>query len=255
MGYGSGALQQLELLVSELPRNGALLELGAQDINADVSRETVISALHAIHEDNIPAAAIGGFEKPGPWHTGELFRGSSYRYRCIDLFPGEFTIIADLNTFRVADADRGTFHLITNHGTSEHVADQINCFRVMHDYAAAGAVMYHAVPFTGYFNHGLYNYHPLFFVFLAHANQYEIEQLALSNAHLPYTIPAGSFAGAEGWAKTVVQSGIVEAKLRKVVDAPFKLFTDYDQAEMGRMQIPEPWASVIRYRYDLRVRM
>jgi hypothetical protein len=89
---------------------------------------------------------------------------------------------------------------------------------------------------------------------MAHANQYEIEQLVLSNAHLPYTIPETSCAGAGDWSKTVMQSGIITAVLRKMVDAPFRLFTDYDQAEMGRMKISEPWASVIRDRYDLRIR-
>jgi hypothetical protein len=255
MAYGSGsALNQLVGLLSRIPRNGALLELGAQDINANVPQEAIVSTLHAIHGEQIPASTIARFDAPGPWRTGELFRGSSYRYQCIDLFPGDFTIVGDLNTLQVADADRASFNLIVNQGTSEHVADQINCFRVVHDYAAVGTIMLHAVPFAGYFNHGLYNYHPLFFVFMAHANEYAIEGLALSDTHFPHTIPETSFPGAKAWSATVMQSGIVTALLRKVNDAPFRLFTDYDQAQMGRMAISEPWASVIRDRYDLRVR-
>lgn len=228
--------------------------MGAQVINADVPREVILSALYAIHGESIPPDTLGKFDGPGPWPAGDLFRNSAYSYRCIDLFPGEFTIIADLNTFQVPALIRGSYHLITNHGTTEHVADQINCFRVIHDYAAVGAAMLHAVPFTGYFNHGLYNYHPLFFVFLAHANAYEIERLDLSGPHLPYTIPHAAFAGANAWSTTVTQSGLIVALLRKTSDAPFQLFTDFDQAAMGRMKIAEPWASLIRDRYDLRVR-
>jgi hypothetical protein len=255
VGYGFKALNELAALIPRVPRDGGILELGAQDINADVPRDVILSALHAIHGDNIPPSALSKFDGSGPWRAGDLFRDSSYRYRCIDLFQGEFTIIVDLNTFQVPEADQNSFHLITNQGTTEHVADQINCFRVIHDYAAVGATILNAVPFTGYFNHGLYNYHPLFFVFMAHANNYEIEHLELQEPHFPYTIPGTSCIGAHSWSSTVIQSGIVVAELRKMIDAPFKLFTDFDQAAMGRMKISEPWASVIRDRYDLRVRL
>jgi hypothetical protein len=254
MGYGAPGLEHLMSLLSRVPPDGALLELGAQNINADVPRDAISRALHAIHGCQIPSEALGKFDRPGPWWTADLFRGSRHRYRCIDLYPGDFTIVADLNTLRVPDVDKGQFHLITNQGTSEHVADQMNLFRAVHDYAAVGATMLHAVPFTGYYNHGLYSYHPLFFVFLAHANDYEIEYLGMSDAHFPFTIPENSCAGAAAWSKSVMQSGIVMAILRKAVDVPYRLFTDYDQAEMGRIKIAEPWASVIRERYDLRIR-
>jgi hypothetical protein len=254
MAYGAKALNDFTALIARLPHDGRVLEMGAQDINADVPRDVIISALHAVHSESIPADTLNKFERTGPWPAGDLFRNSRHSYGCIDLFPGEFTILADLNTFQVPAVIRGSYHLITNHGTTEHVADQINCFRVIHDYAAVGATMVHAVPFTGYFNHGLYNYHPLFFVFLAHANGYEIERLELWEPHFPYTIPQASFAGADAWSGSVTQSGIVEAQLRKTSEAPFQLFTDFDQAAMGRMKIAEPWASLIRDRYDLRVR-
>ena len=57
--------------------------------------------------------------------------------------------------------------------------------RVMHDFARAGAAMVHVVPFTGYFNHGLFNYHPIFFVLLAAANGYQIDYLGLSLPDFP----------------------------------------------------------------------
>jgi hypothetical protein len=254
VGYNTEALQHLLQLLRRVPRNGSLLELGAQHINATVPRDVLNSTLHTIHGAKIPLLTAGNFDLPGPWRVGELFRGSCYHYRCIDLYPGDFTIVADLNTFEVDDKDRGSFHLITNQGTSEHVADQINCFRVVHDYAAIGATMYHAVPFTGYYNHGLYNYHPLFFVFMAHANQYELEWLSLTEAHLPHTIPKASCIGADAWSMIPIHSGLVVVMLRKLFDAPFKIFTDFDQIEMGSLDIKEPWATMIRERYDLRVR-
>jgi hypothetical protein len=81
---------------------------------------------------------------------------------------------------------RCTFDLVTNIGTTEHVTDQINAFRVIHEFAKPGANFLHSVPFAGYFNHGLYNYHPIFFVFLASANEYEIVHLGLSDPGTTY---------------------------------------------------------------------
>jgi hypothetical protein len=253
MGYGRDALEFfVSSLLRRLPSDGALLELGAQDINADVPREAINFALRSIHgETEIPPRTLNAFDAKGPWRIGNLFRGSAYRYRCLDLFDGEFHIVADLNTLQVG-ADRGTFDLITNMGTTEHVADQINCFRAIHDYARVGGTMYHAVPFTGYLNHGLYAYQPLFFIFLAHANNYEIEHIGLSDPHLPYTIPKASYARAEEWSQTPIPSGIIVATLRKTSDMPFKLFTDFDQSALGAQKIAEPWATIIADR-SLRV--
>ena len=44
----------------------------------------------------------------------------------------------------------------------------------MHDVTQVGGLMYHAVPFYGYQNHGMYHYCPTFFLSLAHYNKYDI---------------------------------------------------------------------------------
>src|SRR6185312_4011949 len=71
-------------------------------------------------------------------------------------------------------AHRAAYSLVTNFGTSEHVFNQANLFRMMHDLARPGGIMIHGVPFMGYVDHGFFSYHPNFFTALARYNSYEI---------------------------------------------------------------------------------
>jgi hypothetical protein len=255
MGYGSPSfINLLGQFVEAMPPNGAILELGQQNIEPGVAFEAVTALAHKIHKSEDAARrAAACYDGISRCPMSELFRGSDYRYKCLDLYPGEFTIVADLNAYAVPPEHRGTFDLVTNVGTSEHVTDQVNTFRVIHDFARPGADFLHSVPFCGYFNHALYNYHPIFFIFLAAANAYEIVHLELSDPWLPYTVPEFEpLAGSQHWAGQVIFSGEIGCHLRKAHDKPFQLFTDFDRAAMG--QWPSPWVEMLRKRHDLRVR-
>lgn len=63
---------------------------------------------------------------------------------------------------------------MTNFGTTEHVANQLNAFKVIHDLTKVGGYMWHDVPFTGYVNHGLVNYTTKFFYSLCKSNRYQL---------------------------------------------------------------------------------
>jgi hypothetical protein len=73
----------------------------------------------------------------------------------------------------VPEAEIGKYDFVTNHGTSEHLLNQYNCFKVMHDFCRPGGMMLHAVPFTVHLEHGFFNYQPNFFSALARYNSYE----------------------------------------------------------------------------------
>ena len=257
MAYSKDTLDGLTTwLRKSRPSGASVLDLGDQDIAGDASREDIRNALINLHGTAERADAIMAvrFSRDPPWKVAELFRGSNHIYRCIDAFPGEFTTVADLNTFVVPPEERGTIDLVVNQGTTEHIADQMNAFRVMHDYAKVGGVCVHAVPFHGYFNHGLYNYHPIFFVFLAQANNYRLVNLSMSAPHLPYTIPYWDWMeGASHWTKHRIESGIIGCVLLKRSDAPFALFSDVDRTVVKRIEFEKPWAEMFRGRYDLRV--
>ncbi len=72
-----------------------------------------------------------------------------------------------------------TFDVVTNFGTSEHVFDQAQLFRSVHELTRPGGFMLHALPHQGGPDHGFYNYHPTFFHDLAAANGYRVLMLVL----------------------------------------------------------------------------
>ena len=72
------------------------------------------------------------------------------------------------------------FDILTNFGTSEHVYDQYECWKNIHNFIKTGGVFCHAVPATGYwYRHGsCYAWHDeSFFKGLATLNNYEILDL------------------------------------------------------------------------------
>lgn len=260
MGYGAATTDMLaEWLGTMVPPRGGILELGDQCMNIEPG-PTEIAALRRLvakasrdpsHVDDI----MGRHFVNGPRRIASAFEASDFCYRCLDVCDGPGIIKADLNEYHVPAEWRGQFDLVTNFGTTEHVLHQINCFRVMHDFAKVGARFIHHVPFAGYFNHGLFAYTPAFFVFLAHANNYTIEQLDVTAPHLPYSIPAiEGMPGSRAWQPIHQQSGLVVARLLKTMDRPFAVFSDYDANLVGHRPLGEPWRTMIAQRYDLRVR-
>jgi Methyltransferase domain len=95
-----------------------------------------------------------------------------FSYAAIDYNGHRNSTALDLNTDEVPRDLRGQFDLVINTGTTEHVANQGNAFRVIHDLSAVGGVMYHEVP-AGSWDHGLINYGPKFFQYLQEQNSYE----------------------------------------------------------------------------------
>jgi hypothetical protein len=95
-----------------------------------------------------------------------------FSYAAIDYNGLHNSKALDLNTDEVPSSLRGQFDLVINTGTTEHIANQGNAFRVIHDLSAVGGVMYHEVP-AGSWDHGLINYGPKFFLFLQKQNNYE----------------------------------------------------------------------------------
>jgi hypothetical protein len=90
-------------------------------------------------------------------------------YTCIDVNGEQGALRIDLNT-SVWTGE--LFDVVTNHGTSEHVFNQFNCFRFMHDLTKLGGLMVHVVPGQGYYRHGFFNYGGLVFEALEKANNY-----------------------------------------------------------------------------------
>lgn len=79
------------------------------------------------------------------------------------------------------------FDMVLNLGTAEHIFNVFQFFKTVHDLTAPGGLMVHGMPFTGWYDHGFYNFQPTFYWDLALQNRYTI--LALIYAQLsPFSL-------------------------------------------------------------------
>lgn len=148
-----------------------VIELGAQNVWCP-RRQIVRELFEAFSKPEPPADMLERFAN---WQGSgrELHLALGMNYTCVDLDPSFDSITLDLN-FDEAPADlRGKFDFVTNHGTSEHIMNQYNVFKMMHDLTRPGGYMLHAVPFTVHLEHGFFNYQPNFFDALARYNSYK----------------------------------------------------------------------------------
>src|SRR5262249_2031248 len=77
-----------------------------------------------------------------------------FKYDCVDIDGNFGSLTLDINFDAVPPQARGKYGLTTNHGTTEHVLDQRNAFKMIHDFTAPGGLMLHALPFTVHLEHG-----------------------------------------------------------------------------------------------------
>ena len=184
------SLKDIELLIrlregGNLPDRASVIEIGAQQISNSVLRnrpqiERLGSLFNVKSPPPIPEplqATIGpdGHERmsagSASWRAA-LWTWLGFSYASIDIDGSPGAIPLDLNSASVPPELVGKHHLVTNFGTTEHVANQVNAFKIAHDLTAPGGVMMHTLPTQGAFNHGLVNYNPKFFWALARANDY-----------------------------------------------------------------------------------
>jgi|SRR5579864_5196792 len=95
-----------------------------------------------------------------------------FRYDCVDIDANFGSLTLDINFDAVPAEYRGRYGLTTNHGTTEHLLNQYNAFKMIHDFTKMGGLMLHALPFTVHLEHGFFNYQPNFFEALARYNSY-----------------------------------------------------------------------------------
>jgi hypothetical protein len=160
-------------------RGGAVAELGAQQLNKSFfSDEALIHEVGQLFGTLIPIPL-----KPGQYGEGRDLDASDppargfwewvgFEYLAIDIDGSPYSLPLDLNYDEVPRAKRQHFSLVTNYGTTEHVCNQLNAFKIAHDLCAKNGVMLHVLPLQGNFNHGLVNYNPKFFWMLARSNGY-----------------------------------------------------------------------------------
>jgi hypothetical protein len=173
MGLGPPVLE----LYRQLKLQGALegitevMELGSQDFWCP--QKNLVTALVKAFGKTVEDLALLDTSNASQKPARLLYEALGIKYGCVDV-DGRFgSVVMDLNFDEVPAAHKGRYGLVTNHGTSEHIMNQYNVFKAMHEFARPGGVFVHAVPFTVHLEHGFFNYQPNFFEALARYNSYE----------------------------------------------------------------------------------
>ena len=178
MGLSSGFLDDL----IELKRSGALdglhrvAEIGSQQLadsflTSDKLLDELYTLFGARRVDLGRPCGEANFTRKAP-PSRPFWTSLGFELTAIDYDGHRDSVALDLNAGETPPNLRGAFDLVVNVGTSEHIANQNNCFRVMHDLLRKGGVMHHEVP-ACLFGHGLFNYSPKFFLQLMRENDYE----------------------------------------------------------------------------------
>jgi hypothetical protein len=168
-----------------LEKHAYVMEIGAQQLaNNFLAASAEAERLGPLFDINRPLV----LPAPQPTHTlpgGQehlqptaplariFWQWLEFNHAAIDIDESPGSIPLDLNYDTVPLEEKGKYDLVTNLGTTEHVANQLNAFKLIHELTKLGGVMVHELPAQGMFNHGLINYNPKFFWMLARSNRYK----------------------------------------------------------------------------------
>jgi hypothetical protein len=148
----------------------SVMELGSQ--NVWCPHGNMIKDIFAAFGRSAPSPQL--LESFANW-TGaarDFYEGLGLEYQCVDTDAKFGALTLDINFDAVPPEHRGRYDFVTNHGTTEHLINQLNAFRMMHDFTKPGGYMLHALPFLGQVDHGFFNYQPNLFDSLARYNSY-----------------------------------------------------------------------------------
>ncbi len=243
MGISSGDLDILIMLKEQgyITHSTSMIEIGAQQLsNTFLSASIQIEKLAHLFGASLPHP----FSDPSPSHIvhGELehlnsqspparifWKWLGFNYKSIDLDGSHDSIPLDLNYDDAPKNAMGRYPLVTNFGTTEHVANQLNAFKIIHDLTAVGGTMIHNLPAQGMLNHGLVNYNPKFFWMLARSNGYKWLYIDFTSATSYYELPQNIVDHVAQYNSNIVDqsknyqtadAGLIVV-LQKVFDTPY----------------------------------
>ena len=157
-----------------LPLGGSMLELGEANWYGDVPLEQLGEDIYrfapeAQRKPLFEALDAQNREK-GKWWlfaVADIFWKTFLQPKervAIDFHGTESALRLDLN--QTIDLSR-TFDIVTNLGTAEHIFNVHQTFKTIHDHTAPKGLMIHGLPFSGWVDHGFYNFNPTFYWDLA----------------------------------------------------------------------------------------
>jgi hypothetical protein len=196
---GPGVLDLLIGLkqLGHFPNGSAVIEIGAQQLDDSFIEATArIAEAAQLFGVTSPLPALG---RSGPSNSENRLAGAprsrdfwvwlGFDYASVDIDGTLDSIPLDLNYDEVPTDLVGKYDVVTNLGTTEHAANQVQSFKIIHDLAAVDAIMLHLVPAGGMLNHGLVSYNPKFFWMLARSNGYKVVLMSMSMSDVQEPMP------------------------------------------------------------------
>jgi hypothetical protein len=226
MGFNPGLL---DLVVGwaadhQLRPGAAVLDVGTSELFCAGDPSSLNRFLAHFGAEPYGDEELGRKADRGP--AAELFQRAGLDYMAIDFAPFPHTMQLDLNADSLPPERHGRYALVANSGTSEHILNQYNVFKVIHDATAPGGLMYHGVPMAGEFSHGIINYNPKFFWSLAEANGYDIVRFWGWSADETVPLSQDLAAQIRFNRPLVAQDAYLHILLRRRDTAPFRGLTD-----------------------------
>jgi 2-polyprenyl-3-methyl-5-hydroxy-6-metoxy-1,4-benzoquinol methylase len=135
----------------------------------ELGNQKILTGKDGKEKNRGPAKAI--FTKKGVEHTS------------FDLNGKDGAIALDLSK-PVDKKWHGYFDMFTNYGTTEHVENQYQVWKNVHDMVRCGGAIVSSIPHLGYWKrHCPYHYSPEFPYILAKANGYEVSYVEIQTRH------------------------------------------------------------------------
>jgi SAM-dependent methyltransferase len=158
-----------------------LIEFGAQEFYCDPQSARDQTRAFLATRGKSPAEIDAAIGRSGTILVADVYRALGIDYTAIDVDGAYGSTFFDLNTFAPPPEWRGTFDMVNNQGTIEHLINPINGFQVTHELLKPGGVARHNVPLTGCWDHGLFHPTSGFFLAMVNENRYELLE-ALADA-------------------------------------------------------------------------
>lgn len=213
-------------LAGDLAPGARICDIGATQLIGNAAKEGARSFLsfyaerssNAVQPEQVPEQKLNEISTGG--FLGDLLLLAGFQYQALDIFHGTNTILFDLNVHAPGPKLIGNFDLVMNFGTTEHVFNQLRAFQTIHDLMKVGAIVYHDLPLSGYFDHALFRYDPMFFRVISEANSYEslLQEISIGAEQ-----PVPGDLRRQGYTPATYLDGGIEVVLRRTSEAPFRI--------------------------------
>lgn len=172
MGTSSDNLDKIRWLYDQghLRMPAAIADIGCQQLSH--SADDSVRAFVRHFTRSASAGGLANFDHYS--YMGDLYKAAGFDYVSFDIVDAPYVHHFDLNTDQVPSSLRNGFDLVINAGTTEHVLNQLNALKTIHDLTKPGGLIYSMFLLNGFGPHGLLRYCNRFVELLAAANKYEV---------------------------------------------------------------------------------